>query len=325
MATPSDILWKDCLTEHPGLHKSSWNRIKRVLNRAFAPATIKSYSRYLSDYQNFLSSKGLTRPYPSDETTVMWFIVNKKSEGKLFSTLQGYVSAVAFAHKVRGLRDPTSSFIFKKFMTGLKRDGRSHDQLQPVSSTMLKELINLVPCLKTDNYTKILLRSVMSLLYHACLRVSEITVSPNADHAIKQEDFNFHLRPPSREPDAISMTLKTFKHSRSTQTIECKKGKIPAMCPVKLLAKYFSVRPKSRYLLCDKSGQALSRSWVAHWLRKLVLSSSFKHQKINTHSFRIGRTTDLVLEGKASDTYIQHVGRWSSTAYKRYIRSIVVL
>ncbi len=45
---------------------------------------------------------------------------------------------------------------------------------------------------------------------------------------------------------------------------------------------------------------------------------------INTHSFRVGRATDL-FDSKHSDSYIQEVGRWSSNAFKCYIRPHYVL
>ena len=210
-------------------------------------------------------------------------------------------------------------------MTGLRRSSHSSNPLQLVTKTMLEELIGLVSKLNIDNFSKILLRAVLSLLYHGCLRISEVTVSPTTDHAIKQTDLTFLVKPPSITPQALSITLQTFKHSRSSQTIQVSKSSSPSICPVTLLAQYYRVRGRNKRVFCLQSGDPLTRQQVTAWLKKLVAISSFRNLRINTHSFRIGRTTDLVLHGKVSDAYIQHVWRWSSAAYKKYIKSIVVL
>lgn len=290
-----------------------------------APATIRSYSHHLSEFNNFLHTQGLSTRYPHGEITIMQFLLNKKKRGVQYSTLQGYVSAVGFAHKMRGQPDPTATFFFRKFMRGLQRMAHLRQQLQPISYNRLLELENLVFQLYTDVYTKTMLRALMSLLYHACLRVSEVTVSTTADHAIKTADLVFMGKPPVRTPDAVTVTLQSFKHSRSSQTIQVYRSLNKAICPVLLLHDYYQLRPTSRYVFCHPSGSPLTRQFITKWLSQLVAASSFRDQKINTHSFRIGRTTDLVLQGNVSDTYIQHVGRWSSTAYRKYIRSVVVL
>ena len=255
----------------------------------------------------------------------MAFLATKRQQALQYPTLQAYASAIAFAHKIRGLTDPTSTFLFRKFMTGLRRSSNFSNPLQPVTKTMLEELISLVPKLQIDNFSKSLLRAVLSLLYHACLRISEVTVSPTTDHAIKETDLTFLVKPPRITPHALSVTLQTFKHSRSSQTIQVSESSNSSICPVTLLAQYYKVRGQNMRVFCLRSGEPLTRQKVTTWLKKLVALSSFRHLRINTHSFRIGRTTDLVLHGKVSDAYIQHVGRWSSAAYKKYIKSIVVL
>lgn len=321
----TSILWDDVLRHNTGSVGVPCDEIRQVLNSSLAPSTIQSYSHHLSEFQSFLLSRGITPNYPQDETVIMSFLLKKKQQNILYSTLQGYVSAVAFAHKIRGLRDPTSTFFFRKFMQGLKRISHIAQQLQPISFSMLRELESLVPSLHTDYYTKTLLRALMSLMYHACLRISEVTVSPTADHAIKAEDLVFMGKPPLLLPQFVSITLQSFKHSKESQTIRVSSSPQKDVCPVTLLGEYYALRPSSRYVFCHPSGAPLTRTFIMGWLRKLVALSSFSSQRINTHSFRIGRTTDLVIAGKVSDTYIQHVGRWSSSAYRKYVRSIVIL
>ena len=255
----------------------------------------------------------------------MAFIFYLQDSGKQYSTIQSYLSAITFAHKVRGLSDPTDSFLLKKFLLGTKRMSQSGSQLDPITAPMLLELIHLVDTLSTTSYNKALLRALMSLLYHGCLRISEVAHSGTTRHALKEDQVTFAVKTPRRVPDKLIIVMTSFKHSKATQTLEIRPSLTKAICPIRLLREYQALKPASTHLFCDKQGVLISRQFVIDWLQQLVRRSSFRSKRLNTHSFRIGRTTDLVLQGGVSDAYIRHVGRWSSNAYMKYVRSVVVL
>jgi len=257
----------------------------------------------------------------------MLFIMHLRDAGMQHSTITTYVSAIAFAHKVRGLEDPTSAMLFRKFMMGVKKVTPTLQQLQPITYVMLKELLGLLESLPLSRFTKILYAAVLSVMYHACLRISEVAQSGHANHALRYDQVAFKVRPPRVLPAALTMTLLSFKHSKGPQTIQLKPITDEASCPVGLMYRYHRLRPSgsTTSFFCDEAGRPITRTSVMTVLRQVTELSSFRHKKINTHSLRIGRTTDLVLKGGVSDAYIRHVGRWSSDAYRKYIRSIVVL
>lgn len=265
--------------------------------------------------------------YPFSQYTVMSFVISLIDEGKKHSTIMTYLSAIAFAHKVRGVPDPTSTFLFSKFTTGLRKSLAADEspRLQPITFIMLKELIALVDNLRTSRMEKSLLKAVMSLMYHACLRISEIGKSNSAKHAIRSKNVRFSTRPPSAYPNKLTITLTSFKHSKGSKTLEIRAIKDHRICPVRLLQEYVDAKKPSVTLFCNNQGKPITRSYVMTRLQELVAMSSFRLKRVNTHSFRIGRTTDLVLKGGVSDAYIRHVGRWSSTAYLKYVRSVVSL
>ena len=67
------------------------------------------------------------------------------------------------------------------------------------------------------------------------------------------------------------------------------------------------------YIFID--GKYLTRQFVAN-----LLSLALPHvPNINTHSFRIGGASAAASAG-IPDSVIQILGRWSSDAYKRYLR-----
>ena len=245
--------------------------------------------------------------------------------GKKFATIQSYVSAIAFAHKIRGLPDPTSTYLAKRFMTGLRKSLGLSIQLNPITLPMLAELIGLSRNLPTTRYIKHLIASVMSLMYHGCLRISEIASSGSADHMLRSDQVQFSFRIPNLKPSSVTITLLSFKHSKAPQKIQILPATDVTFCPVALLWKFNCLKPNSTYFFCDEMGSPITRNFFVSWLRHLINQSTFKGKKLNTHSFRIGRTTDLVMEKGASDAYIRQVGRWSSNAYLKYIRPTLIL
>jgi len=296
-----------------------------ALNLSLAPVTRMSYSHHLHLFNSYLISQGFDTSYPQPIFSIMAFVIHLLDLGRMHSTILPYVSAIAFGHKVRGLPDPTATFLFRKFLRGIKNSATARPRLDPISFWMLQELVHLVDYLHITVYHKALIRAIMSLMYHGCLRISEIGHSGSSRHALRDDKVAFHICPPRSYPRKISITLLSFKHSKAPQAIDISPIADRAVCPVVLLWEYCRIRPPSVTFFCDSNGRPVTRTFVMAQLRKLVALSSFPSKRLNTHSFRIGRTTDLVLKGGVSDAYIRHVGRWSSTAYLKYIRSVVVL
>ena len=289
-----------------------------------AVSTRRSYNQHLREFHRFLEEQGRSLSYPHDIYTIISFLTSLALKGYLASTIQGYLSAISFAHKVRGLHDPSDAFLLSKFMIGLKRTSRSGKQMQPVTKNMLREIVGILPSLGTSLFTKKLLKAVFTLLYHGCLRISELAKSGKADHALRSRHAKISYSFPTGKPMDLTINLKSFKHSKSAAKIKILATTDKTTCPVNSLLEFQQLKPTSPYLLCQKNGQPLTRLMVTKWLETIVQRSSFGHLNINTHSFRIGRTTDLALTG-ASDAYIRQVGRWASNAYLKYIRPVVVM
>ncbi len=95
---------------------------------------------------------------------------------------------------------------------------------------------------------------------------------------------------------------------------------------VTLLVAYLGVRRHlgSPLFVNQGTGQAITRGWFCNKRRLCLDYLGWNQLPINTHSFRAGRATDL-FDSNNSDSYIQEVGRWSSNAFKRYIRPHYVL
>jgi len=58
-------------------------------------------------------------------------------------------------------------------------------------------------------------------------------------------------------------------------------------------------------------------------MQDILHMAGYSPKSFNTHSFRIGRATDMALEG-CSDQQIKLAGRWKSYAFKDYIKPYLI-
>ena len=245
--------------------------------------------------------------------------------GLQHATLLTYSSAIAFMHKLNYHCDPTNHFKVTKFLHGAKNLRPTKTKLHPINKNLLKLLVNAIPTLNTSQYNRTLLRAMMTLLYWGCLRIGEIATSNHSDHMLSLQQITIVNQ--SNHTPYLTINFKSYKHSTGTLPqlrVYSKQDK--SICPVTALSSYLQLRPhtNSNALFLHLLGAPISRSFFAQHLRTLLSSTPHKGKKINTHSFRIGRATDLLMAG-ASDAKIQKMGRWSSNAYRKYLRPAVIL
>ena len=85
----------------------------------------------------------------------------------------------------------------------------------------------------------------------------------------------------------------------------------------------FLVRPKVLgFLFIHENLAPLSRNQFTAILSKSVRTLQLPECNFKSHSFRIGRATDLSAVG-VPDSDIQKMGRWQSSAFQSYIRKQV--
>jgi len=226
-----------------------------------------------------------------------------------------YLSAISFLNKVHGFPDLASSFIITKFMAGIRNSSPTSRRLQPITKNVLQALLNNVPFTVTQDYDKALLSAMYSLMYHACLRIGEVAKSGHTQNTLTIRQV---LLGPSHQ--TLTIQFLKYKHSQ---------GKTPSLtfnaltepyCPVALVRQYLTYRGMAQGpLFVHSDGTTVCREWFTRLLKVNLALAGLDTRVFNTHSFRIGRCTQLVLD-KYPDSYIQKLGRWSSTAYRKYVR-----
>ena len=100
--------------------------------------------------------------------------------------------------------------------------------------------------------------------------------------------------------------------------------KLPAdldqsICPVLAVRQYLHNRINSDGpLFCHMDCAPVTRQQFSGVLAKCIRKTAFASGHYRSHSFRIGRATDLAAHGISNET-IMLLGRWKSSCFKRYI------
>ena len=239
------------------------------------------------------------------------------ARGRAASTIRTIISAIGTIHKLWHGTDPSKAFLVIRSLKGLEKFAKEKSHLLPINKTLLSKILKKLPNLNFSKYLVKALKAMFALAYEGCFRIGELIVSGEDKHTLTINNVQFLT---SKTPHALKLTLDSFKHHAAPASILIQKRKSRESA-YKLVRKYLKVRPTGEgHLFLDKDRSPFQRNLVASALRACLEGLVEDPAKYNTHSFRVGRTTDLVEEG-TPESVIQQVGRWKSTAYRCYYRS----
>jgi hypothetical protein len=159
---------------------------------------------------------------------------------------------------------------------------------------------------------------MFSLTFFALLRIGEITVNNNTRHVINKGDINVSRQ----DLQVIKLTIpfsKTDQKGLSTKIAVCEFNQ-GAICPLKLVSKYISIRHNENGpLFCHYNTNGVTRYQFRKVLHKALEFIGIIPHDYNTHYFRIGSATHLSMNGFTEED-IKTKGRWKSASFQRYRR-----
>ena len=239
------------------------------------------------------------------------------------TTVRTYLSAVRFYQIRIGLPDPSQipcpklPYILKGIQNSTTTSTRFHRL--PITPDHLRAVYNVwstPPVL----YDKVMLWAAICVGFFGFLRSGEFTATPtcNSNHVISAADISVDSH---SNPQVVTITLC---HSKTNQA---GKGSIiylgrtgDKVCPVTALLAYLAVRPPSKGpLFIFNDGTPLSQQQLITYLRNALFQAGFSTRGYSGHSLRIGAATTAARMG-LSDSLIQTLGRWKSSAFTSYIR-----
>ena len=300
--------------------REAWTMERLVNERSISlgysldTSSFGTYTSALNSYLTFCKLHNL--PVDPTQDTLSFYIVFLSSHIKP-SSVNSYMSGVCrqlepFFPEVRRNRN---SMLVSRTMTGcMRRFGTPVKRKAPLSRANL--LFVLDSLVSSPSHDDLLFLALMFTGFHALMRLGEL-VFPD-----KKELRNYRkisLRHSvSILPQQYSFFLPSHKADRFFEgnTIIVQKLDMPTD-PFKPFLSYLTSRdlkfPVHPELWLTARGCVPTRHWFISRLRK------FFPQDIAGHSLRSGGATSLAEAGADFDT-IQAAGRWSSDAFRIYIR-----
>lgn len=209
-------------------------------------------------------------------------------------------------------------FVVNRLLEGCVRaKGHSRDARRPITKSILTEIIAALPSVCYNEFEAKVFKAIFSMAYFGLFRISELvaTTLSGSSNQIKRKDVAI-----TTNEQFMSVTLRIHKTSQHGPPITLKLPREKTHpCPVLAMLEYLSLKPAGTSAFSHSNGLPVTRQQVTAVLNKCLTRAGHSTQNFKTHSFRIGRATDLAIRG-VPETDIMKLGRWSSQAYKKYIR-----
>ena len=254
--------------------------------------------------------------------TLALFIAYLFNRGYASSTVNTYVSALGYFHRLAGLLDPTKTFYISEMLKGYGKISHKLDSRLPITLPILVCIMRASDSVCVSQYQSYMFKAMCSMAFFAFLRIGEITVS-------KRESINSNLLQLNQvtkqccgKGNVVSLiiTFKNYKHSYNQIPFSIVLTRQPKACPVESFLDYASVRGTLHGpLFINRDGSPFLRSEFSKILGSIIQLCNLDHNRYKGHSFRIGAATYAAEQG-LSDTKIRQLGRWKSDAFKKYIR-----
>ena len=297
--------------------------MERDVRKALAPRTLKQYDTIWEQFKEFAQQHG-KQYLPATPHTVGLYITNLHHESNIKGrTIKSYLSAIAYYHRLEEYRDPTDSYLADSLLRSYAKSDASEEPRRAISSDLLTRIVSSINNVE-QGYEKSLFKAILVFMYQGLLRSNEVSFCKEAPHILLANQVS--LKSVSGVTH-VCLAFKSFKHSKPNPPPlylkPCAGNK--GICPVTQYKQFVKRRmEKSKYLFCWEDGSPLNRLDIAEVMKRHLNILGYPEEEYNTHSFRIGKTTDMAKEGY-SHAQIAMAGRWASNAYQKYIKPDLII
>lgn len=240
------------------------------------------------------------------------------------ATIRSYLCAVRFLQIRAGLPDPSQSspprlaYVLK----GIQRNSPSHGRMKRLPLT--PDLLLKIHALWSNHpisFDKVMLWAAFCTGFFGFMRSGEFTFSASGHEGLSVDDIAIDSR---QDPQIMTILLrrsKTDPFGTGTRLYLGRTGN--KLCPISAMLAYLAIRPHvAGPLFILQDGTPLTRGRLVTHLRQALSQLNVNATNFSGHSFRIGAATAAARAG-LSDSLIQSLGRWKSSAFTAYIRTQV--
>ncbi|XP_073672411.1 uncharacterized protein, partial [Paramisgurnus dabryanus] len=292
--------------------------------QAVSPRTINSYLTAWRCFKTFHLSFNLQFPDFSLLTITSFISYLNSVKNLQVGSIKGYLSGIQFFHKlIYGFPSPEinnsqTSLLIK----GIQRSRPSKiDSRQPITLDILTKCIQILRTGYHSSHTAHTLDAMFLLSFFGFLRCSEIAINSKFNPKIHPTISDLSIL----DSESIAYFIKQSKTDQEKKGHYIYIFNLPSpIQPYQALLSYLKLRnaqSKSAMdpLFVDDSNHPVTRFWFQKHLKQIIALSGLPVEHFSSHSFRIGAATTAAQKG-LSQNQIQALGRWSSDAFKSYIR-----
>lgn len=292
----------------------------RLLRSSLQPSSLPTYKRAWNLFYTFFHTTfpGVALNLPISVPHLALFIAYLFDRNYAPSTVQTYVSALSYSHKLFALQDPTKVFFIIQMLKGYGKLGSRVDSRLPITLPILHKILSIAHDLSLSSYELCLFQAMCSLAFHAFLRVGEMAVTNNNTSVLTIDNIT-KLVNADNHVISLKVTFLNYKHSYNQSPFSIIIDRQESFCPVQLMLDYLACRgslPGSLFML---TGTPVSRQYFCDILSRAIKRCGLSPTRYKGHSFRIGAASHAAERGM-SDSRIRVLGRWKSNAFLRYIR-----
>ena len=127
------------------------------------------------------------------------------------STIKSYLSAISYVHKLKGLHDPTKSFLVEKLLTALSRQ-QPLDIHLPITRPVLHGLLHSLSFSNSSAFQRSLFSAMFLVAFYGLFRIGELATKSTrfASSVIQYSDLSFSFgNDPAGPPQGAKIT--TYK------------------------------------------------------------------------------------------------------------------
>ena len=187
-------------------------------------------------------------------------------------------------------------------------------------------------------YLELMYKAIFLVCYYGLMRIGEVAESA---HSVKAVDvhrgtnkdkliillYSSKTHSKGDRPQKIELTGKTGIDITDKDGLHSASftDKERIFCPVAHTKAFIQMRggwrSRDEQLFVFSDGSPLKATHVRSTLRNCIKNIGLEENLYDTHSFRIGRASDLFKIEKASIDQIKSLGRWKSNAVYKYLKS----
>ena len=310
---PTTISDSSALDLPDGLTVDDALRIAEAVASRLAESTRRVYGHGWRQWERWCSARQ-TSALPARPAMICAYLTERASEGALVPTLDLAIGAISYAHRSRGLDDPTLSEAVRQVRRGLRRivGAAPRRQSRPLDTNDIRQILEPI-----DRTTAKGARDAAIILlgYASALRRSELAALDLADMESKPGGLLLHVR-----------QSKTDQHAEG-QVVAVACGQYADTDPLATLDAWLDCRGREAGPLFTSmrnkavTDERVSGNAIARMLRNRARDAGLPAERITPHSLRAGHATTAAVAGVSLDRIAaQTRHKRLSTLLERYIR-----